>query len=83
MQPLSNNKNGLTQKNILSNKPNIKTYNIINIDIPNRTLNVELSDEEISARLNSNPEFKPKITNGYLGRYARMVTSANTGAVLE
>ena len=43
----------------------------------------ELTDEEIQSRLGALPEFKPKITNGYLGRYARMVTSANTGAVLE
>ena len=55
----------------------------IHVNIPDKSLNAELTDEEIQSRLGALPEFKPKITNGYLGRYARMVTSANTGAVLE
>ena len=42
-----------------------------------------LSEEEINSRLNNLPDFEPKIKNGFLGRYARMVTSANTGAVLK
>ena len=56
---------------------------VITLDIPNRTLNVELSDEEIEKRLNALPPFEPKIKRGYLARYARMVSSANTGAVLK
>ena len=55
----------------------------IHVNIPDKSLNVELSDEEIQSRLDALPDFKPKIINGYLGRYARMVTSANTGAVLK
>lgn len=55
----------------------------ITIDIPNHTISVELSDEEINARLNNLPPFEPKITKGYLARYAKMVTSANTGAILK
>ena len=55
----------------------------IHVNIPDKSLNAELTDEEIQSRLDALPEFKPKITNGYLGRYARMVTSANTGAVLK
>ena len=55
----------------------------IHVNILDKSLNAELTDEEIQSRLDALPEFKPKITNGYLGRYARMVTSANTGAVLE
>jgi len=55
----------------------------ITIDIPNHTISVELSDEEINARLNALPPFEPKITKGYLARYAKMVTSANTGAILK
>jgi len=55
----------------------------IHVNIPEKSLNAELTDEEIQSRLDALSEFKPKITNGYLGRYARMVTSANTGAVLE
>ncbi|GAG16748.1 unnamed protein product, partial [marine sediment metagenome] len=55
---------------------------IIHIDIPGHRLSVELSDEEIEARLSELPPFELKIKSGYLGRYARMVTSANTGAVM-
>jgi len=56
---------------------------IIHVNIPEKSLNVELTDEEIRLRLEALPKFEPKITHGYLGRYARMVTSANTGAILE
>jgi len=56
---------------------------IININIPEKTINVDLSKKEIKSRLDALPEFEPKIKSGYLGRYARMVTSANTGAVLK
>ena len=56
---------------------------IININIPEKTINVDLSKKEIKSRLDTLPEFEPKIKSGYLGRYARMVTSANTGAVLK
>lgn len=61
----------------------LKNGDIISIDIPNKSLNVELSDEEIQRRLNELPVFKSKITKGYLARYSRMVTSANTGAILS
>jgi dihydroxy-acid dehydratase len=61
----------------------IKNGDIIKIDIPNRSLNVELSDDEISARLKANPKFEPKIKTGYLARYSKMVQSADRGAVLE
>ena len=61
----------------------LQNGDIISIDIPNRTLNVELSDKEIEKRLNALPPFEPKIKRGYLARYARMVSSANTGAVLK
>lgn len=56
---------------------------LITVDIPNRVLRVELTDEEIQKRLAELPVFEPKIKKGYLGRYARMVTSANTGAILK
>jgi dihydroxy-acid dehydratase len=61
----------------------LQNGDVINIDIPNRTLNAELTDEEIQKRLNALPEFTPKIKSGYLARYARMVSSANTGAILK
>jgi dihydroxy-acid dehydratase len=60
----------------------VKNGDLIKIDIPNRRLDIELADSEINSRLNALPEFKPKITRGYLARYAKMVTSANTGAIL-
>ncbi len=60
----------------------LHSEDIIHIDIPGHRLSVELSDEEIEARLNELPPFELKIKSGYLGRYARMVTSANTGAVM-
>ena len=61
----------------------VSLFVTININIPNKTINVDLSEQEINSRLDKLPEFEPKIKNGYLGRYARMVTSANTGAVLK
>jgi len=56
---------------------------LITIDIHNRILSVDLSEEEIQKRLAKLPAFEPKIKKGYLSRYARMVTSANTGAILK
>ena len=61
----------------------LREGDIIHVDIPNKTLNVELTENEIKTRIKSLDNFTPKITKGYLGRYARMVTSANTGAVLK
>lgn len=61
----------------------IQNGDIIHIDIPNKSLNVALTDEEIEFRLSKLPEFVPKIQKGYLGRYTKMVTSANTGAVVR
>ena len=54
---------------------------IISIDITQQSLNVELSEEEISMRLAQLPKFEPRINTGYLKRYAKHVTSASTGAV--
>lgn len=56
---------------------------IISIDIPNKSINVELSDEEIKNRLNNLTGFEPKIKKGYLSRYSKMVQSASKGAVLQ
>ncbi|MCK4362869.1 MAG: dihydroxy-acid dehydratase [Dehalococcoidia bacterium] len=55
----------------------------IAIDIPNRKIDVDLSEEEIKGRLSQLPEFEPKIKTGYLLRYAEQVTSAGRGAVFE
>ncbi len=61
----------------------VREGDMISIDIPNCKLNVELTDKEIADRLAKLPAFKPKVTKGYLKRYAEKVTSASTGAVFE
>ena len=61
----------------------LREGDIIHVNIPNKTLNVDLTENEIQTRIKSLDNFTPKITKGYLGRYARIVTSANTGAVLK
>lgn len=61
----------------------LKDGDIITIDIEMKSLSVELSEEELAGRLSELPAFEPKIKGGYLGRYTKMVTSANTGAVLR
>ncbi len=55
----------------------------INIDITNRRIDVDLSEDEIKGRLSQLPEFEPRIKTGYLLRYAEQVTSAGRGAVFE
>ena len=56
---------------------------IISINIPKNSIHVELSDEEIQERLEIKEPFKLKVQKGYLARYAQMVSSAHTGAVLK
>jgi dihydroxy-acid dehydratase len=55
----------------------------ITIDIPGRKLDVELSDAELAKRKAAWVKPAPRVTTGYLARYARLVTSATTGAVLK
>ena len=61
----------------------IEEGDIIQIDIPNLTLNAKISDEELAARKAKWQPREPKVTTGYLARYAAMVTSGNRGAILE
>lgn len=61
----------------------IQEGDIVCIDIPAGRLNVEVSDEELQRRKAGWTAPAPKITSGYLGRYARLVSSASTGAVLK
>ncbi len=56
---------------------------IIQIDIPNLRLDVRLSEEELAVRRAKWQPREPKVTTGYLARYASMVTSGNRGAILE
>lgn len=61
----------------------VQNGDIIEIDAHARTINVKLSDKEIETRIKALPEFKPRVTKGWLGRYAQTVTSADTGAVMK
>jgi len=61
----------------------VRDGDTISIDIPARKLEVLLSDSELAKRMDAVPEFKPRVTSGYLKRYAEKVTSASTGAVFQ
>ena len=61
----------------------VEEGDIIKIDIPANKLELCVSDEELKNRRAKWQPRKPKITTGYLARYASMVTSGNRGAVLE
>ena len=61
----------------------IEDGDIISIDIPNRKLELEVSDEELARRRAAWVKPEPKIKTGYLARYAKLTTSASTGAVLK
>jgi dihydroxy-acid dehydratase len=61
----------------------LRPGDIISIDVDARTLDVELSDDEIAARLEVLPAFEVTTTSSWLKRYAKMVTSASTGAILS
>ena len=61
----------------------VEEGDIISIDIPNLSLNLKVSDEELEKRKKAWTPREPKVTTGYLKRYASMVTSGNRGAILE
>ncbi len=61
----------------------VQDGDMIAIDIPNHTLTLELSDEEIERRVREAPQFLREAPPGWLRRYRALVTSANTGAVLR
>lgn len=61
----------------------VQDGDIISINIPEGKLNAEVPEEELKRRMISWKAPRPRITTGYLGRYARLVTSASTGAVLK
>ncbi len=61
----------------------VRDGDMISINIPKGELFVEVSDEELTRRMEQWEPPTPRITEGFLGRYARMVTSASTGAVLK
>ena len=61
----------------------VKEGDIIKIDIPNLKLELDVSEDELAKRRESWKQRAPKVTTGYLARYAAMVTSGNRGAILE
>ncbi len=61
----------------------IREGDIVEIDIPNNTLSVRLSDEELAERKQAWTAPEPRFKTGWLARYARMATNASNGAVLE
>lgn len=61
----------------------VEEGDIIKINIPENKLDIAVSDEELAARKAKWQPREPKITTGYLARYAKMVTSGNRGAILE
>jgi dihydroxy-acid dehydratase len=61
----------------------VEEGDIISINIPELKLEIKVSDEEMQARKAKWQPREPKITTGYLARYASMVTSGNRGAILE
>jgi len=61
----------------------LKDGDIIEINIPGNKIDVKLSEEELAERKKSWTPPKPKISEGYLAKYASMATSADTGAILK
>lgn len=61
----------------------IKENDIISIDIPNHSINLEISDEEMKKRKKEIPIKPLEEIKGWLGRYRKLVQSANTGAILK
>jgi dihydroxy-acid dehydratase len=61
----------------------VKEGDIIEIDIPARSLNLQVTDEELELRRRNWKPPEPRITEGYLARYARQVSSASKGAIVK
>ena len=61
----------------------VEEGDIISINIPELKLEIKVYDEEMQARKEKWQSREPKVTTGYLARYAAMVTSGNRGAILE
>ena len=61
----------------------IEEGDVIEIDIPNHSINVKVDDAELAERKKQWKPHPPRITTGYLAKYATMATSADTGAILN
>lgn len=61
----------------------VKEGDIVEIDIPNNSVNIKVSEKELEERRKNLKEREPNIKSGWLARYARLVTSADKGAILK
>ena len=61
----------------------VQDGDIISIDISNGNLDLLVTDEELAKRKENLKPFEPKVKEGYLSRYARLVSSASSGAVFR
>ncbi|WNS73830.1 dihydroxy-acid dehydratase [Bacillus sp. DTU_2020_1000418_1_SI_GHA_SEK_038] len=61
----------------------VEDGDIIELDLKKRTIQLEISDEEMERRKANWKGFEPKVKKGYLARYSKLVTSANTGGVMK
>jgi dihydroxy-acid dehydratase len=61
----------------------IEEGDIIEINIPESKINVLVSEEELAKRRAAYVPHEPKVKTGWIARYARLVSSANTGAILD
>ena len=61
----------------------VEEGDIITVDIPNRAITLEVSDDELARRREDWVCPEPKVKTGYLARYAKLVSSADKGAILQ
>lgn len=61
----------------------VENGDIIVIDLPNRTINLQVSDEVLAERRQTLQPFEPKIKRGWLARYSALVTNASQGGVMK
>lgn len=61
----------------------VQNGDVIEIDLPSRTMNLKVSDEELEERRKNLKEFEPKIKTGWLARYSKLVTNASKGGIMS
>lgn len=61
----------------------VQDGDIIDLDLNNRSITLDISDEEMAKRREGFKPFEPKVKTGYLARYSKLVTSASSGGVMK
>jgi dihydroxy-acid dehydratase len=61
----------------------LRDGDVVRIDIPGRRLDAEVAPDEIARRRAAQPPFQPRVTEGWLKRYAAVVQNASTGAIVQ